>query len=86
MWYKKKINAARIFIMFVIPEYRKRGVAFAIYYNIFLKGTNKGYIWGEGSTIGEENIVMRTDIESMGGQRYKTYRIFKRSYRRYFLL
>jgi GNAT superfamily N-acetyltransferase len=78
MWYKKKINAARIFIMFVIPEYRKKGVAFAIYYNIFLKGTNKGYIWGEGSTIGEENIVMRTDIESMGGQRYKTYRIFKK--------
>jgi preprotein translocase subunit SecA len=33
---------------------------------------------GEGSTIGEENIVMRTDIESMGGQRYKTYRIFKK--------
>jgi len=77
-WYKKRINAARIFIMFVIPEYRKKGTSFSIYHHIFLKGSNKGYTWGEGSTIGEENLVMRNDIESMGGQRYKTYRIFKK--------
>ncbi|NSW90568.1 MAG: hypothetical protein HPY74_07800 [Firmicutes bacterium] len=77
-WYKRKINAARIFIMFVIPEYRKKGVSFAIYYQIFLNGVQKGYIWGEGSTIGEKNHIMRNDIESMGGQRYKTYRIYKK--------
>lgn len=78
IWYKKKINGARVFIMFVVPEYRKKGVAFAIYHSIFLNGLKKGYVWGEGSTIGEENRLMRTDIESMGGQKYKTYRIFKK--------
>ncbi len=78
-WYKRKIDCARIFIMFTIPEYRKKGVSFAIYYQIFLNGVKKGYVWGEGSTIGENNHTMRTDIESMGGQKYKTYRIFRKN-------
>jgi len=77
-WYKRKINGARIFVMFVIPEYRSKGVSFAIYYQIFLNGIKKGYIWGEGSTIGETNIRMRNDIENMGGKKYKTYRVYKK--------
>jgi len=75
--YKKKINGARIFIMFVIPEFRKKGVSFALYHQCFVNGLKKGYTWGEGSTIGEDNLRMRTDIESMGARRYKTYRVYK---------
>ncbi|NLC69598.1 MAG: hypothetical protein GX754_12630 [Clostridiaceae bacterium] len=77
-WYKRKISGARIFIMFIIPEYRKKGVSFAIYHQIFLNGIKKGYTWGEGSTIGETNPNMLNDIESVGGRRYKTYRIYKK--------
>jgi GNAT superfamily N-acetyltransferase len=77
LWYKRKINCARFFIMFVIPSYRKKGVSHAIYYQTFLNAMKKGYFIGEGSTIGEPNIQMRKDIEGFGGQRYKTYRIFK---------
>jgi GNAT superfamily N-acetyltransferase len=77
-YYRRKITWARIFIMFVVPAFRKKGVAHAIYYHIFLRGTGKGYTHGEGSTIGEPNAQMRTDMESIGGQRYKTYRIFKK--------
>jgi GNAT superfamily N-acetyltransferase len=77
-WYKRKINGARILIMFTIPEYRKKGVSFAIYHQIFLNGIKKGYTWGEGSTIGETNHNMRNDIESMGGRKYKTYRVYKK--------
>ena len=77
-WYKRKINSARVFVMFVIPAFRSKGVSYAIYYNTFRNGINKGYIYGEGSTIGEENTRMRADIESFGGQKYKTYRIFKK--------
>ncbi|HOJ10789.1 MAG TPA: hypothetical protein PK733_09375 [Clostridiales bacterium] len=77
-YYKKRINGARVFIMFVIPEYRKKGVSFAVYHYAFNNGVKKGYTWGEGSTIGEENVNMRNDIESIGGQHYKTYRIFRK--------
>lgn len=75
--YKKKIKGARVFIMFVIPEFRKKGVSFALYHQSLLNGLEKGYTWGEGSTIGEDNYRMRTDIENIGAQRYKTYRVYK---------
>jgi hypothetical protein len=76
--YRRKITSARVFAMFVVPAFHKKGVAHAIYYHIFKRGVEKGYTHGEGSTIGELNIKMRTDIESIGGQRYKTYRIYRK--------
>jgi len=78
LWYKRKINCVRFFVMFVIPEFRKKGVSYAIYHQTFLNGTKKGYIYGEGSTIGETNTQMRNDIESFGGKHYKTYRIYQK--------
>jgi hypothetical protein len=75
-WYKRRITCARIFVMFVVPAFRQRGVAHAIYYRIFERGTAKGYRHGEASTIGETNRQMRADIEKMGGVRYKTYRVY----------
>lgn len=78
LWYKRRINSARVFVMFVIPSFRSKGASFAIYYRVFKNGTDKGYTWGEGSTIGETNQRMRADIEGFGAQRYKTYRIFKK--------
>ncbi len=77
-YYKKRINYVRFFVMFVIPAYRKKGVSYAIYYRTFLNGKNKGYFYGEGSTIGETNLRMRNDIESFGGEKYKTYRVYKK--------
>lgn len=80
LWYKRKINGARAFGMFVAPAFRSKGVSYAIYYKAFKNGVNKGYIHGEGSTIGEENVKMRADIESFGGKKYKTYRILKKEF------
>ncbi len=76
LWYKRHITLARIFIMFVVPAFRQKAVAHAIYYRIFERGTAKGYRQGEASTIGETNRRMRADIEKMGGERYKTYRVY----------
>jgi GNAT superfamily N-acetyltransferase len=76
--YKRKIDCLRIFVMFVVPEFRSKGVSFAIYHTIFKNGLSMGYTWGEASTIGETNTRMRTDIESAGGVHYKTYRIYRK--------
>jgi len=78
LWFKRKINCARIFVMFVVPAFRKKGASFAIYHQIFANAVKKGYTWGEGSTIGETNLRMRADIESVGGKHYKTYRVYKK--------
>ncbi len=78
LYYRRRVTWARIFVMFVVPAFRKKGVAHALYHHIFLRGTGKGYTHGEGSTIGETNAQMRADIEGFGGERYKTYRVFSR--------
>lgn len=79
LWYKRKIKSARMFAMFVVPAFRNKGVSYALYYTVFKNGTNKGYTWGEGSTIGETNLRMRTDIEGVGATHYKTYRIYRKN-------
>ncbi len=79
LWYKRRISRVRFFIMFVVPEYRQKGVAHAIYYRVFSRGTAKGYLHGEASTIGETNRQMRADIEKMGGVRDKTFRVYARN-------
>jgi len=77
-YYKKKINRLRFFVLFVIPEYRKKGVSAAIYLESYKKAMEKNYIFGEGSTIWEYNSEMINDIEKYGGELYKTYRIYQK--------
>ena len=38
----------------------------------------KGYTMGEFSWILEDNVPMRKGLEKIGGQIYKTYRIFEK--------
>jgi GNAT superfamily N-acetyltransferase len=75
---KRKISRTRFFVLFVIPEYRKKGVSAAIYRNVYRAAVDKGYKYGEDSTIWEYNEVMMRDIERFGGIKYKTYRIYKK--------
>lgn len=76
LYYKSKIDKIRFFVLFVIPEYRKKGVPSAIYLECYRNALEKGYKFGEGSTIWEYNEDMIRDIERFGGERYKTYRIY----------
>lgn len=78
LYYKRKIDRIRFFVLFVIPEYRNKGVSSAIYLKSYMAALNKGYTFVEGSTIWEYNEPMIIDIEKYGGIRYKTYRIYKK--------
>lgn len=78
LWYRKKIKGFRIFVLFVIPEFRKKAVSGAILYRMYRNGLAKGYEYAEGSTIGEYNTAMRNDIEKTGGIHYRTYRLYKK--------
>jgi GNAT superfamily N-acetyltransferase len=76
---RHQISGARVFILFVIPEFRKKGVSGTIFYHLLLKAKELGFTYGEGSTIGELNMPMRRDAERAGGLHYKTYRIYKKA-------
>jgi GNAT superfamily N-acetyltransferase len=78
LWYKKKTKGFRMFILFVIPEFRKKAVSGAMFCKFLENGVKKGYTYAEGSTIGEENRAMRTDLEKVGGLLYRTYRLYKK--------
>ncbi len=76
LMYKRKIDRLRFFVLFVVPEYRKKGVPSSIYLQSYIASLKKGYNYGEGSTIWEYNEDMKRDIERFGGEIYKTYRIY----------
>lgn len=77
---QKKISRMRLFDMFVVPEFRKKGVAGAIYYECFKACEKKGYEYIEGSTIWEYNVPMMRDVLKAGAKQYKTYRIFEMNF------
>lgn len=78
-WYRRRITAARIFNLFVVPEYENKGVPFAFFVNFYFIAGKRGYLYGEGSTVGECNKKARRVVERAGGLHYRTYRIYLKS-------
>jgi len=79
MWNMKRIKTARLAVLGVLPGYRRRGVAELLILRALTHGKNvQGYTGAElGWTLEDNELINRT-IESVGGQRYKTYRIYER--------
>jgi len=73
---RKRIKSVRIFVLMVIPEWRKKAVTGAMFAYCVHTAFKRGYEWGEGSTIPETNTPMLRDAEGAGGQHYKTYRLY----------
>ena len=76
--YKNKIDVARIFILFTIPEYWKKGVSAAIYLEGIQAARRLGYKWADGSSIHEFNVRMNQDAIGAGGKLYKVFRIYRK--------
>ncbi|MDH3891641.1 MAG: N-acetyltransferase [candidate division Zixibacteria bacterium] len=78
LWHTKisnKIDGVRVMTMGVVPDFRKRGLDSILYVDVFNRGIERGYRWGELSWILETNELMRSAIEQMGADLYKRYRI-----------
>ncbi|MFA5134987.1 MAG: GNAT family N-acetyltransferase [Patescibacteria group bacterium] len=73
---KRSIDAFRAFAMGVLKEHRHRGFDNVFYKRTFEEGRKKGYRWTEMSLINESNKPMRTVLERIGAQIYKTYRMY----------
>ncbi|NLM36877.1 MAG: GNAT family N-acetyltransferase [Firmicutes bacterium] len=75
---RHRVSGARVFLLFVIPEYRKKGVSGTLFYHLLLKAKEFGFTYGEGSIVAEFNIPMRRGAERAGGLHYRTYRVYKK--------
>jgi len=76
LWHARAIRRVRVLLLGTIPEFRGRGIDALLYNWIWTKGVAKGYNWGEGSWILEDNAPMNKAAQAIGFRPYKTYRIF----------
>jgi len=77
LWYKRKINNARILILGVIEEFRNKGIDIILYKKIQENLTTMGIYHAEACYVMENNLKMKSIIEKIGGISVKKYRIYK---------
>lgn len=78
LWYSRRINEARLMTLGVREEFRRRGIETVFYVRTLEAARKLGYVGGELSWTLEDNHLINRAIETMGGRRYKTYRIFEK--------
>lgn len=77
---KKDIKLTRIIALGVLPEYQKTGIDAVLYYEIGVRGSKKGRIYGEASWILEDNEMMNRGLTTtMDARIYKTYRLYDKN-------
>ena len=72
----KKIKNVRVVILGIKKELQFSGLGSIFYIRSITRANELGYINGEMSWILEDNHAMNRAIESIGSERYKTYRIY----------
>jgi GNAT superfamily N-acetyltransferase len=76
---KSKIKGIRIMLLGVIDGYRKMGIEAVLYGNIIKEYRRKGLEYAEASWTLEHNDMVNRAIEAIGGNQYKTYRIYEKN-------
>jgi GNAT superfamily N-acetyltransferase len=79
LWYGRKVPGLRVLTLGVLPQFRLTGIADLMYLAIIKNGLARGMTYGESSWILEDNHLMRQAIEKIGGEPYKTYRVYDKS-------
>ncbi|MFW6134014.1 MAG: N-acetyltransferase [Elusimicrobiota bacterium] len=78
LYYKNKIKDLRLLAMGVKKQYQNKGIGPIMYYNSLVEAMKKGYRECEYSWILEDNIETIKIGKMMGGEIYKTYRIYEK--------
>ena len=69
----------RLIALGVIEKYRRAGIAEILVLRVVEETMIKRGITGELSMTLEDNFMINRFLEAIGAERYKTYRIFKRT-------
>ncbi len=78
LWYQRQVDTYRVLIMGVVPEYRMLGLEAAMIVEVARASFREGYDHCEMSWILESNDMMNRIIERLGGEIYKTYRVYEK--------
>ena len=77
LYYKAKIQTARLVALGVVEKYRRAGLAETLVLRVMDEAVKRGFT-GELSMTLEDNFMVNRFIEAVGAARYKTYRIYSR--------
>ncbi len=78
---KRHIKTARMVVLDVLKEYRRRGIAEMLILKTLDYGKNViGYTGAELGWTQEDNQAVNTTIEAVGAKRYKTYRLYEKKF------
>lgn len=79
----KKIKSARLILLGIKKEFRKdslgAGLSVLLYTEMHRRSQELKHWGGELSWTLEDNVKINTGIELMGGEHYKTYRVYEKS-------
>jgi GNAT superfamily N-acetyltransferase len=78
---RRKVEWLRVVALGVLPPYRAKGVDALMYLETAKRAAPKGYKWAEMSWILETNDMMNRSIRMLGGEVYKTYRMYEKRVR-----
>jgi GNAT superfamily N-acetyltransferase len=79
LYEKTRLKKLRLIAMGVRPEFRQHGVAEMLVLRLIKEAMFKLGFTGELSMTLEDNFMVNRFLEAIGAQRYKTYRIYRRS-------
>jgi GNAT superfamily N-acetyltransferase len=79
LYYKRLIRKGRLIALGVVEKYRRAGVAEMLVLRVMEETMIKREFTGELSLTLEDNHMINRFLEAIGAERYKTYRIFKRT-------
>jgi GNAT superfamily N-acetyltransferase len=79
LFYKNRVQKARLIALGVVEKYRRAGIAEMLVLRIIEETMIKRGITGELSMTLEDNYMINRFLEAIGAQRYKTYRIYSKS-------
>ena len=79
LYYKSRIRTARLIALGVKPKYRRGGIAEMLVLRIIEDAMVKRGFTGELSMTLEDNHLINRFLAAIGAQRYKTYRIYRRT-------
>lgn len=75
---RRKVTWVRGFALGVMPELRGRGVDALMYLELVRGAIARGYEWAELSWTLEDNTMVNRAALLIGGERYKTYRMYEK--------
>ncbi|MDE6001333.1 MAG: hypothetical protein K2G96_03315 [Clostridia bacterium] len=76
LYYRRKINSVRAILQYVIPEYQRTGIIFALYHEFYKTCRRRNIDYMEAGTIMEDNVLSRRNVESASGELNKIFRIY----------